>query len=47
MNKDEETSKPHEEPQTEQPSEIEADPSLDRIVEKGLDIGKGERQKQT
>jgi hypothetical protein len=46
MNKDKETSKPHEEPQTKQPSKIEAVPTLDRIVKKGLDPNKEERQKQ-
>jgi hypothetical protein len=45
MNKDKETSTPHEEPQTQQPSEIEADPSLDHIVKKDFDTDKEERQK--
>lgn len=45
MNLDKETCKPDKEPQTEKPSEIEVDPSLDRIVKKGLDTDKEESQK--
>jgi hypothetical protein len=46
MNKDKETSTPHERPQPQQPSKIETVPSLDRIVKKGLDPDREERQKQ-
>ena len=45
MNKDKETSKPHEEPQIQKPSKIEVAPELDRIVEKGLNPDREERQK--
>jgi hypothetical protein len=45
MSKDKETSTPNEKPQTQQPSKIQADPSLDRIIKKGLDTDKEERQK--
>jgi len=45
MSKDKETSTPNEKPQTQQPSKIQADPSLDRIIKKGLDTDKEEGQK--
>ena len=44
-NKDSESDKPQEKPQTEKPSEIQVDPELDRIVEKGLNPDREERQK--
>jgi hypothetical protein len=44
-NKDGESDKPHEQPQTQKPSEIQADPALERIIEEGLRPDRETRQK--
>ena len=44
-NKDNESSKPQEQPQTQKPSEIQVDPALERIVEKDLKPNKEIRHK--
>lgn len=44
-NKDSESDKPQEKPQTQKPSEIQVDPALERIIEEGLKPGGETRQK--
>jgi len=44
-NKDSESDKPQEQPQTEKPSEIQADPALERIIEEDLKPGGQTKQK--
>ena len=42
--KDDESGQPQEQPQTQQPPEIQVDPALEHTVEKGLNSSKETRQ---
>ena len=44
-NKDSESDKPQEQPQTQKPSEIQVDPALEHIIEKDLKPSKETKQK--